>query len=126
MRIFIADADAGTRLALQMYLHREPGLYVTGMASQSQGLVTQVKASQPDVLLLDWKLPGAFMQDLLAEILRLNKPPKVVVLSADPDVKSTVMSAGADAFVSQNGPPDKLLEVLYSMKNAQMLSGRNK
>ena len=126
MRIFIADADSGTRLALQLYLHKEPGLYVTGIASQSQGLVTQVKASQSDVLLLDWKLPGASLQDLLAEILRLKKPPKVVVLSADPAVESTAMSAGADAFVSQNEPPDKLLEVLSSMENAQMLSGRNK
>ena len=68
MRIFIADGDSGTRLALQMYLHREPGLYVTGMTTQTQGLVTQVAASQPDVLLLDWKLPGASMPETMAAV----------------------------------------------------------
>lgn len=117
MRIFIADGDAGTCLALQMYLYKEPGMHVTGMASQTQGLVAQVEASQPDVLLLDWKLPGASLQESISEVRNLDNPPRLVVLSADPGVEAAATAAGADAFVSENGPPEKLLDVLQSMKN---------
>jgi DNA-binding NarL/FixJ family response regulator len=116
MRIFIADGDAGTRLALQMYLHKEPGMYVSGMTSQTQGLTAQVAASQPDVLLLDWKRPGASMQEAITAILQLNNRPQVIVLSADPGVEAAATAAGADAFVSENAPPDRLLEVLRLMK----------
>jgi len=37
MRLFIADANAANRIALQMYLHPEPGIYVTGTAADARG-----------------------------------------------------------------------------------------
>ena len=58
MRLFIADADQELRLALQMLLHQEPGMPVVGIAVRAKGLVAQAAASQPDVVLLDWCLPG--------------------------------------------------------------------
>ena len=64
MRLFIADADSGVRLALQMYLHQASGMYVVGTASEAAGLCAQVEASRPDVLLLDAHLPGTSMQSV--------------------------------------------------------------
>ena len=68
MRLFIADADPSLRVSLQMLLHEEPGMYVTGMADRTKGLLAQVEASQPDVLLLDTHLPGKPMTDLIADL----------------------------------------------------------
>ena len=116
MRLFIADADSAVRLALQMYLQHEPGMYVTGIASGSQRLPTQLEASRPDVLLLDWHLPGASIQDLLSDIRGIKFPPKIVVLSIKPEEKGPALSAGADAFISKNALPNKLVEVIRSLK----------
>jgi DNA-binding NarL/FixJ family response regulator len=99
-----------------MYLQQEPGVYVTGMASAADGLSAQVAASRPDVLLLDSHLPGASMLSLLTEIRGLELPPKIVLLSIKPEVKELALSAGADAFISKNVSPEKLLEVVRSLR----------
>jgi DNA-binding NarL/FixJ family response regulator len=118
MRLFIADGNSSVRLSLQMYLQQEPGLYVTGMASEAEGLCAQLEASQPDVLLLDSHLPGATMQGLLTDIRGLESPPKIVVLSIKPEDKEPAISAGADAFSSKNAPPEELLEVIRSLRDS--------
>ena len=117
MRLFIADADKQLRVALQILLHQEPGMQVTGVATEVKGLLAQVEASQPDVLLLDWYLPGMPVTDLLAELQALDMPPKIVVLSVRPEVKSTALAAGADAFAEKSGSPAELLTYLHTMKN---------
>ena len=120
MRLFIADADPALRVSMQMLLHQKPGMHVIGIAVQAKGLLVQVEASQPDVLLLDSHLPGAPMTELLEEILGLDYPPKVVVLAVNPAVEAPALSAGADAFINKNGPPDELLRVLRSLKKSSV------
>ena len=122
MRLFIADGNSSVRLALQMYLQQEPGMYVTGMASEAQGLPVQVEASRPDVLLLDSHLPGASMQDLLSDIRGLEFPPKIVVLSIKPEEKGPALSAGADAFINKNAPPEDLLDLVRSLRDTTVNS----
>jgi DNA-binding NarL/FixJ family response regulator len=116
MRVFIADAHLETRLALMMTLREEPGMSVTGMAVEAQGLVGQVKASQPDVLLLDWHLPGQPVTDVLADLKTLERRPQIIVLSIRPEVESEALAAGADAFVSKSVPPNGLLALLRTMQ----------
>ena len=116
MRLFIADGDSLVRLSLQMYLQQEPGLYVTGMASEAEGLSAQIAASRPDVLLLDSHLPGASMQGLLSDIRGLESPPKIVVLSIKPEDKEAAFTAGADAFISKNSLPEEMLEVVRTVR----------
>jgi DNA-binding NarL/FixJ family response regulator len=117
MRIFIADADKQLRVALQILLHQEPGMQVTGVATDAKGLLAQVEASQPDVLLLDWYLPGMPMTGLLADLHVLDLSPKIVVLSVRPELENAAMAAGADAFVSKNGPPQELLAYLSTIED---------
>ena len=97
-------------------------MYVTGMATEAEGLTAQVEASRPDVLLLDSHLPGASMQGLLADIRGLESPPKIIVLSIKPEVKEPALSAGADAFVNKNAPPEELLDLVRSLREATVNS----
>jgi DNA-binding NarL/FixJ family response regulator len=99
-----------------MLLHQEAGLHVVGMAIRADRLAVQVEACQADLLLLDWRLPGASMEDLLSDIRGLKNPPKIVVLSVDSEDKALALSAGADAFMLMNAPPDDLVALVRSMK----------
>ena len=118
MLLFLAEADQDLRLGLQMLLHQEPGLHIVGMAVQVDRLLVRVEASQADLLLINWRLPGASMEGLLFDIRGLDSPPKIVALSIKPEDKVLALSAGADAFISMNSPPDELLEVIRSIKKA--------
>lgn len=122
MRIFIADSNQDFRLGLQMLLRQEPGLYVTGMAIETKGLLKQVEASQADVLLLDWHLPGASTMDLLADIQGLESSPKIVVLSNRSEEKEQALSASTDAFISKSAPPEEMLELIRSLRETSVNS----
>lgn len=116
MRLFIADGNSSVRLALQMYLQQEPGMYVTGMASTAQGLSAQVQASRPHVLILDSQLPGGSLQDTISEIGKLEFPPKIVVLYLKPEEKETALASGADAFISKRKPPQELQKAVLNLR----------
>ena len=89
-------------------------MHVVGMAVEADGLVVQVQASHVDILILDWRLPGANMPELLKELGELSAPPNVIVLSVNPEAKAGALAAGASAFVGKNAPPDQFLEVVRS------------
>jgi DNA-binding NarL/FixJ family response regulator len=116
MRIFIAESNQDLQLGLQMLFHQEPGMYVTGIAIDSEGLLVQVEASRADVLIVAWRLPGASMEELLPKIRGLEPAPRTVVLSVRPEARAKALSAGADAFISKSASPDELLEVVSSLK----------
>ena len=89
---------------------------MTGIAVETKGLVDQIAASEPDVLLLDWQLPGIPRKELVADIRALELPLKIVVLSVQPEEEGAAMAAGADAFVSKADSPDQLMAVLNNMR----------
>ena len=116
MRVFIADTRSEARIALMIYLRQEPGIYITGMAVEAQGLSAQVEATQSDVVLLDWHLPGQAVSEVIAELKTLEQRPEIIVLSVRPEVESEAISAGADAFVTKAASPDRLVAILHKMK----------
>lgn len=116
MQIFVAESDQDLRVGLQMLLHQEAGMHVVGMAIMADGLLVQLEASHADLLIMDWRLPGANMPELIKEIKGLPAPPQVIVLSVNTEAKADALAAGADAFAGKDAPPDQLLEVVRSLK----------
>jgi len=87
MRIFLAESDPELRVGLQFLINQQPGIQVIGIAVNGNDLPSQVVASRPDVIVLDWKLPGKPMVELLADIQALdllatkaNTPKKLIEL----------------------------------------------
>ncbi len=116
MRIFIACADERLRIALLLYLDLEPGMTVVGMSDRLPGLITQLKGSMPDVLLLDWDMTIEQGVTLLTDINNFEFPPKIIVFSDKPQEEEAITSAGGDFVISKNAPPDKLLPMLESIR----------
>jgi DNA-binding NarL/FixJ family response regulator len=122
MLIFVAEPNEDLRVGLQMYLQNEVDMRVVGMSVQAKGLVVQLEASEADVLVLDWNLPGASMPNLLADIRRLESPPKTIVLAVRPEVEEEALDAGADSFVCKDRPPDELWKVIRSLRMTRLNS----
>ena len=116
MRLFIADADQELRTVLQILLHQEPGMSVVGIAVEAKGLLAQVAASQPDVVLMDWFLPGRPATDVLADLHALERRPQIIVLSVRPEVENEAKAAGADAFVVKGHHPNSLLRAIETLR----------
>jgi DNA-binding NarL/FixJ family response regulator len=111
MRILLADDQAKVRSALRLLLEQEEDIEVLGEAVDATGLLDWVKVASPDLLLLDWELPG-LGPGLLAALRELCPSLDVIALSGRPESRQAALSAGADAFVSKGDPPEKLLAAI--------------
>jgi DNA-binding NarL/FixJ family response regulator len=106
----LADDDADGRQALRLLLERQLDFRVVGEAAHAHGLVALVDASQADLVLLDWKLPGGVDAWLLADLHRIAHRPHIIVLGSHPDQKAAAIAAGADAFADKGSTPERLID----------------
>ena len=118
-RIFVACSDERLRIALLMLLEHEIGMGVVGITDRLSGLVLNLEASQPNVLLLGWEIPNQELVDLLADIHNLKSPPMIIFFSSKPEEEQEIITAGADYFICENAPPDKLLLILRELLGSQ-------
>ena len=119
MRVLLADDQTKVRSALRLLLEQEPGLSVVGEAAEAEDLLAQVAATQPDLVLLDWELPGLRTDDRLSVLRALCPQLKVIALSGQPEARRAALSAGADAFVSKGEPPERLLAAVEDCRPRQ-------
>ena len=114
-RILVADGDARVRSALQTLLQQEPTQIAVRESEDIGSLALQIKQFKPDLILLDWELPGRPAAALLFALHGLDYQPKVIVLSTRPESESDALAVGADAFVCKGDPPERLLDSFRTM-----------
>jgi DNA-binding NarL/FixJ family response regulator len=112
MRVFLADNQPRVRFALRKLLEQQPGLEVLGEAVDAEDLLTQTQKDCPDLVLLDWGLPGLAALDLLSALRGPCPDLVVIVLSGRVLARKAALAAGADAFVSKGDPPERLLAAI--------------
>ena len=120
MRVIVADDQAKVRSALRLLLEYEPHVEILGEAVDTTGLLDWVKAVCPDLVLLDWELPGMPAAALLPLLHDHCPDLRVIALSSQPEVRQLALEAGADTFASKGDPPEWLLRAMYE------IDGRNK
>lgn len=112
MKIGIADPQARVRFSLRILLEQQPGWTVIGEAADCQGLLNMVSADPPDLLLIDWGLPGLPAGHLL-RLLRDQRPGmQIFMMSGRQELRQAALKAGADAFVCKTESAEKLLDLL--------------
>lgn len=83
MRILIADDEAIIRLGLKAMLE-EMGHEVVGAAADGRAAIDLARSTQPDMIILDIKMPG--LDGLqVAEAIAAERPVPIVILSAYSD-----------------------------------------
>ena len=110
--ILLAEGQMEARLALKEYLKAQPGLDVVGEAVDCHELVAQTEAIRPDLVLLDWDLPGQSKGNPVAALRNLDCQPLVVVLGKRPESSAPAMDAGADAFVYKGQGPKQVTSTI--------------
>jgi DNA-binding NarL/FixJ family response regulator len=114
MRVLLADDQGKVRSALRLLLEHQAGVEILGEAVDTTGLLDWVKATCPDLILLDWELPGVPATALLPRLRDHCPGLQVVALSSRPEVCQAALDAGADAFVSKGEPPERLLAAVQA------------
>lgn len=109
MNVVLAIRHADARLALELLLSEEPGISIVGEASETAGLLALIQTAHPDLVVVEWALPGRPTLEVLAEAHTLTGKVRFLVLGQDPSEKQFALAAGGHAFVLIGDPPEHLL-----------------
>ncbi len=125
IRVVVVDDDALVRAGLAMVLGGNPDLELVGEAGDGAAAVRVVRASHPDVVLMDIRMPR--MDGLAAlETLRAEGVPGAVVVLTTFDTDEHVLRAlrlGAHGFLLKDTPPLAILDAVRRVASGeQMLS----
>jgi DNA-binding NarL/FixJ family response regulator len=112
MRILLADSQPKVRFALRVLLEHQSGLEIVGEATDTQALFKALQTLDPDIVLLDWELPGLKEAVSLPDLRQTKPGIHVIVLGGRPSARKPATGAGADAFVSKGDSPERLLAAI--------------
>lgn len=115
--VAIVDDHPAVPIGLQAALRAEPGLVPIGCAGDAAELEPLLYRSRPDVVLLDYQLPGVNGLALCRRIKSDVPAPAVLIYSAFADESLTIPAivAGADGVVHKAHAPRRLYEALRTV-----------
>jgi DNA-binding NarL/FixJ family response regulator len=115
-RVLLADDDAAMRTALARLLSMSCD--VVGSATDSAALFEAAADLRPDVVVLDFSLPGGLNGiEVCRRLKTIASEVHVVAFTGrdDADLRRLAREAGASGFVWKLQPPDDLLSTIHAV-----------
>jgi len=115
IRILIADDYPRSRRGMRALVATWPNIEVVGEAADGAEAVHLVEACQPDVALMDVRMP--VMNGLkAAKLIKIRQPwVKVIMLTMHGAYQMEALAAGADAFLIKGSPPEELRSTIVKL-----------
>ncbi len=117
IRILIADDHPILGQALTMFLQCEPDMTVVGHAGDGREAVEFFCQHQPDVALMDLRMPKMEGADAIAAICAKFKRARIIVLTTydgDEDIYRG-LRAGAKGYILKKAEPNELLDAIRTV-----------
>jgi DNA-binding NarL/FixJ family response regulator len=121
--VLIADDHPVVRQGLQVLLSVQDDIEVAGEAADGGQALAMAAELDPDVILLDLKLPVRDGVAVLRELRDAGLKARVLVLTsaADRDLVRLAVQAGAAGFLYKDVDPDALVRALRSVHDGHTL-----
>jgi DNA-binding NarL/FixJ family response regulator len=112
IRVLLADDDLLVRSGLRALLDAEEDLTVVGEAADGRQAVDRARELQPDVVVMDVRMPRLDGVGATREIVSWPRRPRVLVLTTfDLDeIVDDALDAGADGFLLKRATPEQLVD----------------
>ena len=125
-RIVVVDDFPVTRAGTMTILARDASLEVVGEAADGAEALALCRAVQPDLVVLDVRLPTVSGLTVARTLRPLPRPPRILMLSAFPDPAAVhaALAAGATGYVLKSvAGADLLRAVQQVLQGEQVLLG---
>ncbi len=114
VRLLVVDDHPVVRDGIRGVFDREPGFDVVGEAADGARAVELARALEPDVVLMDLRMPGTSGVEAIRELTRSRVAARVLVLTTyatDSDVGPAI-EAGATGYLLKDALPDELIRAV--------------
>ena len=118
MKIFIADDSKIVRERLTTLLSELKDVEVIGYAGDVPDSIDAIRRLEPEVVVLDIRMPGGSGIDVLEQIKKKSNSPVFIVLTnyPYPAYRKKCMEAGADFFLCKSTQFDQVSEIIRSLQ----------
>ena len=122
VRIVIADDHPIVRDGLKKLLLLEDDFEIVGEAGDGREVLEKVQALDPDVLLLDLRMPNLDGLSALQALQQTNKRTRVIVLTASEDKNEFVqaMKLGCSGIVLKQTAPDLIVKSIRKVNSGEI------
>jgi len=120
-RVVIADDQTLFRTGLARLLDEDPRVEVVGQAKDGADLIDRVASLNPDVILMDLKMPNIDGVEATRRIVAEHPEIKVLILSTF-DADSYVLQAlraGASGYVLKDSQPDAIVSSILAIMSGE-------
>ena len=116
LTVVVADDHAMMRRGLRQLLEDERGIKLTGEAVDLESTTQVVIERQPDVLVLDLRMPDGSAIEILGELRAKSPQTRVVVVTMEdaPEFAQRALAAGANGFVLKDHADEDLADAIYA------------
>ncbi|MEZ7128683.1 BTAD domain-containing putative transcriptional regulator [Nonomuraea sp. AD125B] len=114
LRVLVADDQALVRAGVKAMIASDPGVRLAGEAANGEEAIAGVRATRPDVVLLDIQMPHLDGLAAARRILAGEDPPKVVMMTtfgSDENLYAA-LRAGVSGFLLKTAPPEQFLAAI--------------
>jgi DNA-binding NarL/FixJ family response regulator len=121
--VLIADDQDLVREGLRMLLQAEPGITVAGEAGTGTEAITNARKLDPDVVLMDVRMPGMDGIEAAAHLIQAGSRAKILMLTTF-DLDQYVyraMRAGASGFLLKDASRDQLATAVRTVAAGEAL-----
>ena len=117
IRVLLVDDQSMLRLGFRMVLGAEEGIEVVGEAGDGAAGLAMTKALQPDVVLMDVRMPGVDGIEATRRILAEAPGARVIILTTfDLDEYAfAALRAGASGFLLKDARPAELVAAIRAV-----------
>ncbi|HEY4355537.1 MAG TPA: response regulator transcription factor [Acidobacteriaceae bacterium] len=114
INILIVDDHPVVRQGLNAMFSSEPDIAVMGMAASAREALSLLERMQPDVVLLDLRMPGMEGTKAITELRRIEPDIRILVLTnyRSDEYIVRAMQAGAMGYLLKNTPQEEIVNAV--------------
>jgi len=122
-RILLVDDHEVVRLGLKSLLERRPQFDVVGEAGSAREALEKTASLQPDVVVMDIRLPGTSGIEACEQIVAQHPNTKVIMLTsyAEDEMLFSAIRAGASGYILKQIGSEDLVKALESVGRGEGL-----
>lgn len=123
LRLLLVDDHEVVRMGLRFVLDDLPGIILVGEAGNADEGVLQCRVLQPDVVVMDIKMPGKSGIEACREIMNQWPHIRVIMLTSfvDDVLINEAIQAGAAGYILKGVSTDQLIRALDAVRAGEAL-----
>ena len=123
IRVLLADDQTLVRTGFRVILEAEGDIEVVAEADTGHEAIRQAQLTEPDVILMDIRMPELDGLSATEQILRQARPPTIVVLTTfdQNEYVYRALQAGAAGFLLKDAPSTRLIAAVRAAATGDSL-----